>query len=369
MTPWKRAVLKVGSNLLAPDGLALSKRNLLRIAATITQLRDAGKEVVLVSSGAVAAGRARLRAGQDPRASVAARQALAAVGQAQLMSAWAQFFDAPCAQVLLTHDDLSHRRRFVNAQNTLRELLALGCLPIINENDSVAIEELKLGDNDNLAAHVAVLVDADVLVILTDIAGLYDADPRKFPAARLIAEVPQISEATFALAGDAGSRVGTGGMRTKLEAAAKASQRGISTLLCKGDDDLALARLVRGENPGTWLAAQTSRISARAHWLKHGLPAQGQVRIDRGADLALRTRGASLLSAGVVAIDGSFRVGDCVEILSESGTHWTRIGKGLVQYDAAELSRILGLSSAEIEAELGFVSAPAVIHRDDLVLL
>lgn len=364
MISWKRAVIKVGSNLLAPDGRALKKQNLLRIAALVTSLRSLGREVILVSSGAVAAGRARLRQEPQQPTSMPGKQALAAIGQAQLMAAWAPFFDMPCAQVLLTHDDLSNRRRFVNAQNTLRALLDLGCLPIINENDSVAVEELRVGDNDNLAAHVAVLADADLLVILTDIDALYDADPRSVPGAKRIAEVPEITPEVLALAGGTGSAVGTGGMRTKLEAAAKASARGIATVLCDGANDAALAELLAGGNPGTWFHAATSRISARAHWLRHGLPAQGRVAVDAGAARALESQGASLLAVGVTGVDGVFRAGDCVEIVDASGQVRAR---GLVQYDAAELKRILGRNSADIERILG-VSAPTeVIHRDDLV--
>lgn len=368
MSPWKRVVIKVGSNLLAPDGRALKKENLLRIASLITRLRALGREIILVSSGAVAAGRARLRQEPNVQSSMAGKQALAAIGQAQLMAAWAPFFDMPCAQVLLTHDDLSNRRRFVNAQNTLRALLDLGSLPIINENDSVAVEELKLGDNDNLAAHVAVLVEADLLVILTDIDALYDADPRVVPGARRIAEVTEITPEILALAGGTGSSVGTGGMRTKLEAASKAAARGIATILCHGADERALSALVEGANPGTRFHAATSRISARAHWLRHGLAAQGRVFIDSGAARALSLQGASLLAVGVVSVDGQFRAGDCVEILIRGDDGERLLARGLVQYDASDLRRITGLNSAQIEQALGESTPAEVVHRDDLVL-
>lgn len=368
MNPWKRAVIKVGSNLLAPDGKALKKENLLKVAALITRLRTQGREIILVSSGAVAAGRARLRQESLTKQSMAGKQALAAIGQAQLMAAWAPFFDVPCAQVLLTHDDLSNRRRYVNAQNTLRALLDLGSLPIINENDSVAVEELKLGDNDNLAAHVAVLAEADLLIILTDIDALYDADPRKVPGAQRIAEVAAITPEILALAGGSGSSVGTGGMRTKIEAASKASARGIATVLCHGSDEQALARLANGENPGTCFHPATSRISARAHWLRHGLKPQGQIQIDAGAARALSQLGASLLPVGVRGVEGQFRAGDCVDILLVDAPG-TPLARGLVQFDAQDLRRIQGHNSQDVERLLGDTTPAEVVHRDDLVLL
>lgn len=366
MNGWKRAVIKVGSNLLAPDGKALKKENLLKVAALITRLRARGRELILVSSGAVAAGRARLRQDSLGKQSVAGKQALAAIGQAQLMAAWAPFFDVPCAQVLLTHDDLSNRRRYVNAQNTLRALLDLGSLPIINENDSVAVEELKLGDNDNLAAHVAVLVEADLLIILTDIDALYDADPRKVPGAQRIAEVTAITPEILALAGGSGSSVGTGGMRTKLEAASKAGARGIATVLCHGSDEQALAKLANDENPGTWFHPATSRISARAHWLRHGLKAQGQIQVDAGAVRALSRQGASLLPVGVRGVEGQFRAGDCVDVVGDGAV---ALARGLVQFDAQDLRKIMGRNTQEIEGLLGDTTPAEVIHRDDLVLL
>ena len=231
---WKRAVVKIGSNLIAPGGQALSTAHLLPLARFVQASRAQGREVILVSSGAVAAGRAALRERSAEAHGMAGKQALAAIGQARLMSFWARFFDEPVAQLLLTHDDLKHRRRYLNARNTLRELLALKALPVVNENDSVAVDELRLGDNDNLAAHVAVLAEAELLIIVSDIDGLYDADPRGNPDARLLPEVARIDAAIYALAGGAGSTVGTGGMRTKIQAAEKATTRGITTLIVNG---------------------------------------------------------------------------------------------------------------------------------------
>jgi glutamate 5-kinase len=365
---WNRAVLKVGSNLIAPEGKGLSTRYLLGIARAVAELRAAGREIVVVSSGAVAAGRALLRTGADGR-SIVARQALAALGQPKVLDLWSKLLDVPCAQVLLAYDDLQNRRRFNNARNTLRELLAQGVLPVVNENDSVAVDELRVGDNDNLAAHVAVLVEADLLLVLSDVDGLYDADPRTHPQARLIEEVATIDAAVLALAGGAGSAVGTGGMRTKLEAAQKATARGITAAIINGRDDPALSALARGELRGTLFRAERAALSAKDHWLRHALAASGSVVVDAGAARALRERGASLLPAGVIEVRGGFHAGDAVEVLNATDGAATAIAKGIAQYDAAELRRLLGRPTSEIEALLGYAGPECAIHRDDLVLL
>lgn len=362
---WKRAVIKVGSNLIAPEGQRLSMHHLLPIARFIADARAQGRDVVLVSSGAVAAGRALL--GNTETLGIPAKQALAALGQPRMFDAWSRLFDAPCAQVLLAYDDLQNRRRFVNAKNTLRELLRLGVLPIINENDSVAVDELRLGDNDNLAAHVAVLVDADLLLILSDIDGLFDADPRHSPNARLIPHVATLDAATFALAGGSASSVGTGGMRTKLEAAAKATARGISTIIANGRRADVLEQLGRGQCPGTFFEPAGTQLSAKDHWMRHALTSQGRVCVDAGAAKALRERGASLLPAGLRDVQGQFRAGDAIDVVLIDEQE--AFAKGIAQYDASELRRIAGHSSADLAAVLGYEGSETVIHRDDLVLL
>jgi len=301
---WRRVVVKVGSNLIAPEGRRTSTRHLLPVARFVAECADAGREVVIVSSGAVAAGRAVLGAAAASP-SLGVRQALAAIGQPRMFDTWARLIDRPCAQVLLARDDLQNRRRFVNAKNTLRTLLELGTIPIVNENDSVAVDELRVGDNDNLAAHVAVLVEADLLVILSDVAGVHDADPRTNPAARLLPRLARIDEAVLTLAGGAGSPVGTGGMRTKLEAAAKAAASGIPTVIAGGRDGDALAALLRGEWRGTLIERGATRLNAKSHWLKHALVSAGRVYVDDGAAGALLMRGASLLPAGVIDVDGN----------------------------------------------------------------
>ena len=363
LPPWKRAVLKVGSSLLAVEGGGLSPRFALGLAQFVLASRQAGREVVVVSSGAVAAGRAVLPRAGDGHPTIAAKQALAALGQAQLVALWQRFFEPPVAQVLLTHDDLRNRRRYLNARSALLELLRLGAVPVVNENDTVAVDELKLGDNDNLAAAVASLVDADLLLIATDIAGLYSGHPGRDPAARPVARVQAITPAVLAMAGDAGA-LGTGGMRTKLEAAAKAATAGIPTALFSGRDAAAVAALGQGWLHGTLVDAQGSRLRARKQWLRHA-PAAGALAIDAGASAAL-LRGASLLPGGVRSVDGDFRRGDVIEVRAADGTV---LARGQAQYNAQDGARIAGRHSREIQAVLGFRYDEAMIHRDDLVLL
>ena len=363
LPPWKRAVLKVGSSLLAAEGGGLSPRFALGLAQFVLASRQAGREVVIVSSGAVAAGRALLANGRDAAPAIAAKQALAALGQAQLVALWQRFFEAPVAQVLLTHDDLRNRRRYLNARTALLELLRVGAVPVVNENDTVAVDELKLGDNDNLAAAVASLVDADLLLIATDIDGLYSGHPVRDPMARPIPRLEAVTPEVLAMAGEAGA-LGTGGMRTKLEAAAKAAQAGIATALFCGRDAATVTALGQGTLHGSLFTAQGSRLSARKQWLRHA-PAAGALRIDAGACAAL-LRGASLLPGGVRHVEGDFRRGDVIEILAEAGQ---LLARGQAQYNAVDGARIAGRHSREIEAVLGFRYDEAMIHRDDLVLL
>ena len=366
---WRRAVLKVGSSLLAADGGGLSPRFALGLAQFVSASQAAGREVVIVSSGAVAAGRAILPRVEEAGAAMAARQALAALGQAQLIGLWQRFFERPVAQVLLTHDDLRNRRRYLNARATLNELLRLGTLPVVNENDTVSVDELKLGDNDNLAAIVAALIDADVLFIATDIDGLFDANPRTNPQARLVPEVAELTAEVFAMAGGSGSDVGTGGMRTKLEAAAKAGAAGIDTVLFNGRRSEVLRGLAHDHLQGTRILAARSRIAARKYWLKHAPVEPGAILVDAGAAGALADKGASLLPGGVVAAEGDFRRGDMVEVRLRDADGERRIARGISQYSAVDVRRIARRHSREIEAILGYNYGGNVIHRDDLVLL
>jgi len=369
LPPWRRAVLKVGSSLLAADGGGLTPRFALGLAQFVSANLVAGREVVIVSSGAVAAGRAIVPKVAEAGATMAARQALAALGQAQLIALWQRFFERPVAQVLLTHDDLRNRRRYLNARATLNELLALGALPVVNENDTVSVDELKLGDNDNLAAIVAALVDADALFIATDIDGLYTADPRRDPQARPIDEVVELNAAVMAMAGGSGSAVGTGGMLTKLQAAAKAGAAGIDTCLFNGRSGEVVRGLAQGRLRGTRLHAGRSRIAARKYWLRHAPVEPGAILVDAGAARALRENGASLLPGGVVDALGEFRRGDMIEVRVDGEGGASCVARGISQYSALDLRRIGRRHTREIEAILGYTYGDNVIHRDDLVLL
>ena len=360
---WRRAVVKVGSALIAPDGTQCSAKYLLAIARFITESRLQGKQVVLVSSGSVAAGRSNVATNHAP--SIAEKQAMAAIGQTRMMANWARFFDFPCAQILLTYDDLHNRTRYVNIQNTLRELLAREALPVVNENDSVAVNELKVGDNDNLAAYTALVSQADTLIICSDIDGLYTADPRKNKDAQLISEVDAITPAIHQLAGGAGSSVGTGGMKTKLEAAEKCTKSGIQTLIVNGRKGEVFDNLVAGKVQGTLFRSQQTQDNARTRWLRHTLKTAGEIAVDAGAQKAIAERGASLLPSGIINVKGPFRSGEAVQVTFDNQV----IAKGLSLYSSDDLQAIKGLKSEKIEQTIGYTYGEAVIHRDDLVLV
>ncbi|KKO45103.1 glutamate 5-kinase [Arsukibacterium ikkense] len=362
---WRRIVIKVGSALIAPSAQGCSTRYLLTIARFIAECRLAGKEVVLVSSGSVAAGRNAILAKQQPLP-INIKQAMAAVGQSRMMASWSQLFDFDCAQILLTHADLQDRRRYLNIDNTLRTLLANHVLPIVNENDSVATAELKLGDNDNLAALVAIVVDADVLLICSDIDGLYTANPRLDPGAQHIAEVAQVTSAIYAMAGGSHHAIGTGGMLTKIQAAEKATKAGIDTLIINGQDATSFERLLTGGTAGTHFSRQQDRLSAKKHWILNTLKQCGVITVDAGASAALQGKGASLLASGIVSSSGHFDKGDAIMIVDHAQQP---LAKGISQYSAQELSKIKGLHSSHIAAVLGYCPSEEVIHRNDLVLL
>jgi len=301
---WKRAVIKVGSALVTENGARISTRHMLPTASFITACRDRGKEIILVSSGAVAAGlsvQGRLTA--KPQKTIPEKQALAAIGQSKLMSAWARLLDFPCAQLLLTYDDILNRKRFINAQNTLKELLKMKTIPIVNENDTVAIDELKVGDNDNLAAFVAILADADLFVMCSDIDGLFESDPKKNPDARHLVEVDLITEEIYRFAGDTGARIGTGGMVTKIQAAEKATSGGIDTIIMNGMKHHFFSLFLDGILCGTLIKKHPRPTMGRKHWVLHALNSSGRIYIDRGAAVAIKTSGASLLPSGIVEIE------------------------------------------------------------------
>ncbi|MGN6327993.1 MAG: glutamate 5-kinase [Rhodanobacter sp.] len=370
LPPWRRAVLKVGSSLLAADTGGLSTRYALGLAQFISACHASGREIVLVSSGAVAAGRLMLRDHSHEDTSNAARQAMAALGQTQTVALWQRLFDHPLAQVLLTHDDLRDRRRYLNARATLSELLNYKIMPVVNENDTVAIDELTLGDNDNLAAIVAALVDADMLLIATDIDGLYTADPRTHLDAEPINEVHELTAEIMAMAGCAGSSVGTGGMRTKLEAAEKAATAGIPTVLFNGRDSEVVSLLARDQLRGTLLRTSATRLHARKYWLRHMPAVPGHIHVDAGAAHAITHEGASLLPKGIIDAQGLFQRGDMVRIVSDGddGTLHV-IARGIAQYGAAEINRIARTHTRDISERLGYSYGENVVHRDDLATL
>ncbi|AFN74519.1 gamma-glutamyl kinase [Melioribacter roseus P3M-2] len=368
LSGWKRAVIKVGSGIIAPEGKC-STRYLLPIAGFISESINSGKEIILVSSGAVAAGLTTQPAlSKKNHRSIPEKQALAAIGQSILISLWSRFFDFPCSQILLTYDDIHNRRRFVNAKNTLNKLIELGTLPIINENDSVATEELKVGDNDNLAAYVAMLTEADLLIICSDIDGLYNADPKRKNDVKLISVVNKITDDIFSLAGKSKNPVATGGMKTKIEAAQKATNIGIDTIIINATKKEVFDDLAKGKVRGTLFKKATSPVNARKHWLLHALESKGKIYIDKGAENAILKKGASLLPSGITRFEGEFKQGDAVDIYKDGSNLLKPIAKGITQYNSSDLSKIKGRKSVEIEKLLGFVITEEVIHRDELII-
>ena len=361
----RRLVVKIGSALVTNNGAGLDHDALDSLARQIATLRRGGREIALVSSGAIAAGMQRL--GWKKRPSEMHRlQAAAAVGQMGLVQAYEKIFShrgLATAQILLTHDDLADRQRYLNARSTLIALLELGAIPIINENDTVVTDEIKFGDNDTLGALVANLIEADSLIILTDQQGLYTADPRRDPAATLVAEGPAEDPCHENMAGGAGSGISKGGMLTKVLAARRAALGGAHTCIASGREPDILLRLAQGEAAGTLLYASRSRLAARKQWLANHLQLAGALVIDAGAVKALHS-GRSLLPVGVVEVRGDFRRGEAVACLNEAGEE---IARGLVNYNASECRLIMRKLSTAIESTLGYVDTPEVIHRDNLV--
>ena len=363
----KTWVVKIGSALITSDGEGLDKAGIDVWCGQVAALLAAGKRVALVSSGAVAEGCRRLGYRHRPTA-IHELQAAAAVGQSGLIEAYQKGFQAhgrDTALVLLTHDDLANRQRYLNARATLSTLLDLGLVPVVNENDSVATDEIKLGDNDTLAALVANLLPADVLAVLTDRAGLHEADPRLHPAAPLVRDAAAMDPRLDDMAGGGAGRLGRGGMATKLAAARAAARSGTATVIASGRETDVLGRIGRGEAVGTLLRAELAPLDARKRWLAGQLKAKGELRVDAGAAQAIRDRGVSILPAGVTQVAGGFRRGDLVRVVDAEGGE---VGKGLANYDAAEAERILGRKSSAIAAVLGYVGEGELVHRDNLVV-
>ena len=365
--PRRRWVVKIGSSLLTNNGQGLDR---VRIADWVRQMVDMqqhGIDVVLVSSGAIAAGMGRLGWTVKPKG-VAMLQTAAAVGQTILVQCYEDCF-APLgkttAQILLTHDDLSNRNRYLNARNALRTMLDLGVVPVINENDTVITDEIRVGDNDTLGALVANLVEADVLVILTDQLGLFDADPRHNPEAKLIRRAQANDPFIASVAAGAGL-LGSGGMATKVKAAILAARSGTRTHICAGKENDVLLRLVQGEALGTLVEPDQEPVVAKKQWLAGHLKTRGQMVLDAGAVKALTQGGKSLLPVGVTAVSGRFHRGDAVSLVDTAGV---RIAIGLSNYDVADCAKLCGAPSGNIESLIGYLAEPELVHRDNLVVV
>jgi len=363
----RRIVVKVGSSLVTDEGRGLDEMAIGEWCRQLSMLVRDGREVIMVSSGAIAEGMKRLGWSSRPRA-IHELQAAAAVGQmglAQVYETKLRENGLGSAQVLLTHADLADRERYLNARSTLLTLLKLGVVPVINENDTVVNDEIKFGDNDTLGALVANLVEADALIILTDQKGLYSADPRKHPAAQFVRQAKAGDAALEAMAGGAGSSLGRGGMITKILAAKRAAGSGASTVIAWGREPDVLVRLTQGESMGTLLVAQTQKIQARKQWIADHLQLRGSVTVDAGAVAKLRGEGKSLLPIGMTAVDGDFSRGDVIAIRDASGIEMAR---GLANYASAEARLICRKPSGEFEKLLGYVAEAEMVHRDNLVL-
>jgi glutamate 5-kinase len=364
----RRIVVKIGSQILS-SATGIEEARLESLVADLAALHDQGKEIVVVSSGAVAAGMARLGRRERPQ-SIPEKQALAAVGQIKLMALYERGFakfGKNVAQVLLTHEDLANRQRYLNAKHTFQMLLASSIISIVNENDTVAVEEMKFGDNDHLSALVATLLEVDLLVILSDVAGVYDRDPRSNPDAVLVPLIQDTKGLRSKVIGSSRSVFGTGGMATKIAAAEEAAVAGIPTVITSGLLPGSIPRVFDPkEEVGTIILPESNRLTNRKHWIAFNLKPAGEIVVDSGAHEALVQKKTSLLPSGVREVRGSFGVGECVRCLDLDGREFAR---GLINYSAMELNQIKGLHTSRIEQALGYKPFDEIIHRDDLVLL
>ncbi|WP_304640803.1 glutamate 5-kinase [Pseudomonas sp.] len=368
VTNARRWVVKIGSALLTGDGRGLDRDAMAVWVRQLVALRKSGADLVLVSSGAVAAGMSRLGWTERPK-TIHQMQAAAAIGQMGLVQAWESSFQAhglSTAQVLLTHDDLSDRKRYLNARSTLRALLDLGVIPVINENDTVVTDEIRFGDNDTLGALVTNLVEADLLVILTDRDGLFEADPRHNPDAQLVQEAMADDPKLDAMAGGSAGALGRGGMQTKLRAARLAARSGAGTVIVGGRIEGVIERLQAGEALGTLLLPEKGMLAARKQWLAGHLQTRGRLLIDEGAVSALTAGRRSLLPVGVKAVEGNFRRGEMVVCVGPDGRE---VARGLVNYSAQDASKIVGQSTESVHRILGYIDEPELVHRDNLVLV
>jgi glutamate 5-kinase len=363
-----RIVIKIGSNILTDTKGGLNQRRIHSIANEVANICDSGNNVIIVSSGAVAAGIKKLGLKEKPK-EIRLKQAVAAIGQSSLMWAYERSFSKfrkKVAQILLTREDFSDRTRYLNSKNTIFTLLSYGVIPIINENDTVATEEIKFGDNDQLAALVAQMVEADRLIILSDVDGLYPSDPTKKPNFEVIPIVEKITPEIVAMAGGTGSVVGTGGMYSKILAAKKAALAGIKVNIINGRKKGLITDLLKGKHHGTEFLPMTKKISSKKGWIAFAIKPKGIIRIDDGAVRVILELGKSLLPSGIVSVEGRFEAGDAVYIVDTSGN---KIAKGIVNYPSEDIEKIKGKKTFEIEAILGYKYSDEIIHRDNLVLL
>ncbi len=362
----KRLVVKVGSSTLSYPTGKLNINQMEQLVKELADLRNSGREVILVTSGAVGAGIGRLGLSHKPK-TIPEKQATAAIGQGLLMHMYEKLFSEygiVVAQVLLTREDIMDRQRFLNARNALNTLLQLEALPIVNENDTIAVEEIRFGDNDTLSALVASLVDADLLVLLTDIDGLYTGNPAVNKKATLIHLVSDLNEDLERLAGDSGPGFGTGGMATKIQAARVAMNSGFPMVIAHGKEDKVIQRVLKGERLGTLFLPRETRLHSKKRWIAFGSNVQGKIFVDGGAQRALLEEGKSLLPTGIVGVEGDFEVGNTVSVLFEQ----QEIGRGIVNYPAREISKIKGKKTKEIAKVLGYKDFDEVIHRNNFVL-
>lgn len=368
LKPVKRVVIKIGSRVLTDSDASLDMTVIKRISRDISELRKSGIQVVVVSSGAIAAGRSELGLTEKPR-TIPHKQAAAAVGQSLLMRAYEEAlapYNLKVAQLLLTREDLGSRQRFLNARATIDALLGFGIIPVINENDTVVVDEIKFGDNDNLSALVTNVAEAQLLLILTDIEGFYSSDPSNDPTARLIPLVKVITREIERAAGSSGSSVGTGGMATKVAAAKKAGKNGVATIMLSGKREGIILAAMRGEEVGTLFLPAGQGINRRKHWIAYTLKPAGRLVVDEGACNALLKKGKSLLPSGILSVEGRFERGACVRVCGQDGAEFAR---GLSDYSSSEIARLAGCKSSDIEDRLGFYYGDVIIHRDNLVML
>lgn len=363
-----RVIIKIGSSVLTGKGGSLSETVFEKLAEQISKIRDKDIEVIVVSSGAIASGMKKLDISERP-SDISMKQAIAAAGQSTLIWHYERAFSAfnrDVAQILLTLDGLSDRKRFLNARKTLSTVLSMGIIPIVNENDTVAVEEIMLGDNDNLAAHITSLIEADLLIMLTDIEGLYNKDPRANKDAELISLIDRIGKEIESTAGDTVGKTTVGGMKTKIEAAKRAAAYGVPTIIASGSNGSTLEEIFEGKEVGTLFLPSEQSLSGRKHWIAFTLKSAGEIVIDSGAIRAITESGKSLLPSGIKDVKGSFGVGESVTCVDENGEH---VARGLTSYSSDDIKKIKGSKTTDVESILGYKYSDEVIHRDDLAII